>query len=91
MSALKLLYVNVGRPKIEKRFLQSGRSGFYLGVLEEGRITAGDSVEWLTRQPDGAIAPPIAVGGKGKYPVASATKMNGNTQSAEEFPFCSRS
>ena len=31
-----------------KRFLQSGRSGFYLAVLKEGRVTADDSVEWLT-------------------------------------------
>ena len=59
MSALKLLFVNVGRPKIVKRFLQSGRSGFYLGVLEEGRITAGDSVEWLTRDEHGVTVADI--------------------------------
>jgi MOSC domain-containing protein YiiM len=32
-----------------KRFLRSGRTGFYLAVLEEGRVTAGDSMESLTR------------------------------------------
>src|SRR5262249_33239901 len=42
------LGIRFGRPEIVKRFLQSGRSGFYLAVLEEGRVTAGDSVEWLT-------------------------------------------
>ena len=47
------LGIRFGRPEIVKRFLQSGRSGFYLGVLEEGRITAGDSVEWLARDEHG--------------------------------------
>jgi MOSC domain-containing protein YiiM len=39
------LGIRFGRPEIVKQFLQSGRSGFYLRVLEEGRITAGDSVK----------------------------------------------
>jgi plastocyanin len=47
------LGIRFGRPEIVKRFLQSGRSGFYLAVLEEGRVTAGDSVEWLTRDEHG--------------------------------------
>jgi len=42
------LGIRFGRPEIVKRFLQSGRSGFYLAVLKEGRVTADDSVEWLT-------------------------------------------
>jgi MOSC domain-containing protein YiiM len=28
-----------------KRFLRSGRTGFYLAVLQEGQVTAGDSIE----------------------------------------------
>ena len=43
------LGIRFGRPEIVKRFLQSGRSGFYLAVLQEGRVTTGDSMEWLTR------------------------------------------
>ena len=43
------LGIRFGRPEIVKRFLQSGRSGFYLSVLEEGQVTGGDSVEWITR------------------------------------------
>jgi MOSC domain-containing protein YiiM len=35
-----------------KRFLQSGSGGFYLAALKEGRVTAGDSVEWLTSKAD---------------------------------------
>src|SRR5215469_14372198 len=40
--------IRFGRPKIVKRFLQSAKSGFYLAVLKEGRVTTDDSVEWLT-------------------------------------------
>ena len=43
------LGIRFGRPEIVKRFLQSGRSGFYFSVLEEGQVTAGDSVERITR------------------------------------------
>ena len=28
-----------------KRFLRSGRTGFYIAVLEEGEVAAGDSIE----------------------------------------------
>jgi MOSC domain-containing protein YiiM len=43
------LGIRLGRPDIVNRFLHSGRSGFYLAVLEEGQITAGGSIEVLTR------------------------------------------
>jgi MOSC domain-containing protein YiiM len=43
------LGIRFGRPEIVKRFLQSGRSGFYFSVLQEGQVTAGDSVERITR------------------------------------------
>jgi len=43
------LGIRFGRPEIVKRFLQSGRSGFHFSVLEEGQVTAGDSVERITR------------------------------------------
>ena len=33
------------RDDILKRFLQSGRSGFYLSVIEEGLVAAGDAIE----------------------------------------------
>jgi len=47
------LGIRFGRPDIVKRFLRSGRSGFYLAVLAEGRITAGGSIEVLTRDEHG--------------------------------------
>src|SRR5437773_9420886 len=33
------LAIRFNRPAIVKRFLQSGRSGFYLSVLREGEVT----------------------------------------------------
>ena len=53
------LGIRFGRPEILKRFLQSGRSGFYLAVLEEGRVTAGDPLEWLTRDEQGVTVADI--------------------------------
>jgi MOSC domain-containing protein YiiM len=37
--------IRFGRPDFGKRFLRSGRSGFYLKVLREGEVGAGDAVE----------------------------------------------
>ena len=45
--------VKFGRADIVKRFLKSQRSGFYFGVVEEGRVQAGDELECLNRHPDG--------------------------------------
>ena len=44
------LGIRFGRPEFVKRFLQSGRSGFYFSVLEEGQVTVGDSDERITRE-----------------------------------------
>ena len=37
------------RDDMIERFLLSGRSGFYLSVEEEGEISAGDSIEMISR------------------------------------------
>jgi MOSC domain-containing protein YiiM len=47
------LGIRFGRPDIIKRFLHSGRAGFYLAVLQEGEIAAGDSIELLARDQRG--------------------------------------
>jgi len=41
----------LNRPDILKPFLQSGRSGFYLRVVEEGSISAGTSIDMVSRDP----------------------------------------
>jgi MOSC domain-containing protein YiiM len=43
------LGIRFNRSDMVKRFLQSGRTGFYLAVLKEGEVAAGDSIEWLER------------------------------------------
>ncbi|MCI4320479.1 MAG: MOSC domain-containing protein [Thermoplasmata archaeon] len=40
-----------GRPDMIERFQHAGRSGFYLGPVEEGEIGPGDAVELLVRRP----------------------------------------
>jgi MOSC domain-containing protein YiiM len=42
-----------GTQAFVKQFAQSGRSGFYLAVVREGVIAAGDAVRLSTRSPDG--------------------------------------
>jgi MOSC domain-containing protein YiiM len=39
------LAVRFGRPDMVKQFQRSGRTGFYLSVLREGLITAGDPIQ----------------------------------------------
>jgi MOSC domain-containing protein YiiM len=43
------LGIRFNRSDMVKRFLQSGRSGFYCAVLKEGEVAAHDSIELLER------------------------------------------
>jgi MOSC domain-containing protein YiiM len=47
------LGIRFDRPDMVKRFLQSKRTGFYLAVLREGDVTAGDPIEFGERQESG--------------------------------------
>ena len=47
------LGVRFGMPDMPKRFLRSQRSGFYFGVVEEGEVKAGDTLDLLSKHPDG--------------------------------------
>jgi MOSC domain-containing protein YiiM len=53
------LGIRFDRPDIVKRFLHSGRSGFYFAVLKEGEVTAGDSIELLKRDERGVTVADI--------------------------------
>ena len=46
------LGARVGTPRFVRTFLESGRLGYYLRVLEEGEAGAGDSLELLDTDPD---------------------------------------
>jgi MOSC domain-containing protein YiiM len=53
------LGIRFNRPDIVKRFMQSGRSGFYFAVLKEGEVTAGDSIQLLKRDEHGVTVADI--------------------------------
>jgi MOSC domain-containing protein YiiM len=46
------LAIRFDRPDMVKRFLRSGRTGFYLSVSREGEVGAGDSVTLESRDHD---------------------------------------
>ena len=48
------LGIRFSRPDMVKRFLVSGRSGFYLSVSQEGALRAGDPVSLVSRD-EGAL------------------------------------
>jgi MOSC domain-containing protein YiiM len=45
------LAIKFFRNDILARFLRSGRSGFYFSIEQEGTVTAGDSFNFLSREP----------------------------------------
>jgi MOSC domain-containing protein YiiM len=47
------LALRFGRDDIVARFLESGRPGFYLRVLQEGEVEAGDPMERISEDPHG--------------------------------------
>jgi MOSC domain-containing protein YiiM len=48
----KKLGIRMGRPGFPKPFLASGRVGFYLRVLKEGEVGAGDKIELVEAHPE---------------------------------------
>jgi MOSC domain-containing protein YiiM len=46
------LGVRFGSDDMVKRFLASGRTGFYLAVLREGEVGAGDEMKLIAREPN---------------------------------------
>jgi len=53
------LQLRFNRDDMIKRFLVSGRSGFYFSVIERGDVAAGSKVEILDRDPDGVTVSDI--------------------------------
>ena len=54
------LAIRFGRDDIIKRFLRSGRTGFYLAVLREGDVGAGDRIERTARNDAGVSVADVA-------------------------------
>ena len=53
------LAIRFSRLDIVKRFLRSGRTGFYLAVTREGEVAAGDSIELLAHDEHGVTVADI--------------------------------
>lgn len=53
------LGVRFGRDDMVKRFLRSGRTGFYLAVFCEGEVASGDSIEFTSRNEQGVTVADI--------------------------------
>jgi MOSC domain-containing protein YiiM len=53
------LGIRFGRADMVKRFMHSGRNGFYLAVAKEGEVAAGDSIEQLARDENGVTVAEI--------------------------------
>lgn len=47
------LGIRFGRPDVIRRFLKSGRTGFYFSVAREGEVGAGDAIESAGRSAEG--------------------------------------
>ena len=54
------LGVRFGRDDMVKRFLRSGRSGFYLAVRAEGEVARGNPIEFAGRDDQGVTVADIA-------------------------------
>lgn len=54
------LGIRFGRDDMVKRFLHSGRTGFYLAVVREGAVLAGDGLETLSRDGHGVTVADVA-------------------------------
>jgi MOSC domain-containing protein YiiM len=54
------LGIRFGRDDMVKRFLHSRRTGFYLAVLREGEVAAGDPIEFAGRDDHGVTVADIA-------------------------------
>jgi MOSC domain-containing protein YiiM len=54
------LLMRIDRPDIQRRFLQTGRTGFYLSVVLEGHVTAGDPIEFVASSERGPTVAEVA-------------------------------
>lgn len=79
------LGIRMGSPAFINTFLNSGRLGFYLSVVEEGEVGAGDAVELVERHPAGLTGRHLwhAVHGGGADPAAARELLQFNTLGPE--------
>jgi len=59
------LAMRMGMPRFPGMFLESGRTGFYLRVLEEGELAAGDEISLVSRDPSAPSVLDVSRGWRG--------------------------
>jgi MOSC domain-containing protein YiiM len=83
------LAIRLGRADIVKRFLKSGRTGFYLSVVREGVVRAGDSIELNAARSDSLTVADIvrlyATDSENQEMLARATRLEGLPESWREY------
>lgn len=77
------LGVRFDRPDMPKRFLASGRMGFYVRVVQEGEIEAGDAITLLDRDAEGITVAEIITLYKGE---SSERELLRRASRAEALP-----
>jgi MOSC domain-containing protein YiiM len=55
------LGIRFDRDDMIDRFMRSGRSGFYLAVVQEGELSAGDAFEFVSRDEHGVTVADVAL------------------------------
>jgi len=66
------LGIRFGRADMVKRFMASGRTGFYFRVLQEGAVAAGDGLERIDRDSHNVTIVDITELYRGRSPSAAA-------------------
>ena len=83
------LALRFGRPDIVKRFLKSGRTGFYLAVTREGEVSAGDPIHLDARTGDTLTVADIvrlyAKDSKNREMLMLATRLTGLPESWRDY------
>lgn len=83
------LAIRFGRPDIVKRFLRSGRTGFYLVVTREGEVKAGDSIQLDARPGDSLTVADIvslyAADSENQELLLRATRLAGLPESWRDY------
>lgn len=83
------LGIKFGRDDILKRFLQSKRTGFYLSVLEEGTVEAGDAITLVKRDkhavPVGEITKLYAFDKRNYEAMRNILEVEGLTEEWREY------
>ena len=83
------LAIRLGRADIVKRFLKSGRTGFYLSVVREGTVEAGDPIEIEPRAGESLTVAEIVrlygTDSENQELLARATRLEGLPESWREY------